>query len=302
MSDARRYGTSYHQPHPQGRLAFLECCVLAWCEADAAGTPATDDLCFLAAVESTIRKDVQTRLPDTPPETVDYFVRVGVEGYRHWEQARYFEGEVEKMKAPCPPKGNLRREVPAHLPLRPTRTIVAHTAQRIRQQSPALPRGTIYAETAQWLNDGIVKSQAAGRLDKRNVRSACEAHGILDDVGTLLDRQIRARRRRPRAASHLWDRTQLDWLQDGAYMTERWGTSPGYMLLMRERAIDWPLVAFGHLYARARAGKRFAGLSGLELAKAIDATLGLREMAAQELDKHAGFHPKTLPISAPRAV
>jgi hypothetical protein len=302
MSDARRYGTSYHQPHPQGRLAFLEYCVLAWCEADAAGTPPTDDPSFLAFVEGAIRKDVQSRLPEAPAETVDYFVRVGLEGYRHWEQARFYAGEIEKMKAPRPPKGNLRREVPAHLPVRPTRTIVAHTAQHIQRQAPTLSRSSIYAETAQWLNDGIVKSQAAGRLDKRNVRSACEAHGILDDVGTLIDRQVRARRQRTRATAHLWDCTQLDWLQSGAFMTERWGSSPGEALLLRERAIDWPLAAFERLYARARAGKRFAGLSGLELAKAIDATLGLREMAAQELDRHAGFHPKTVSISAPRAV
>lgn len=302
MSDARRYGTSYHQPHPQGRLAFLEYCVLAWCEADAAGTPATDDPSFLAAVESTIRKDVETRLPDAPPETIDYFVRVLLEGHRHWEQARYFAGLVEKMKAPRPPKGNLRREVPAHLPLRPTRTIVAHTAQRIQRQSPKMSRSTIYAETAQWLNDGIVKAHAAGRLDKRNVRSACEAHGILDDVATMIDRRIQASRRGPQVTSHLWDRTQLDWLQDFAFMIEKRGLPPGDALSLREKTIEWPLVAFERLYAQARAGKRFAGLSGVELAKAIDATLGLRELAEQELDKLADFHPKALPISARLAV
>lgn len=297
MSDARRYGTSYFNPHPKSRLAFLEACVLIWCEADAADTPPTDDPGFLATVENVIRRDVERRLPGAPAETIDHFTRVGIDGHRSSERARYLESVIEKSNAPRPPKGNLRREIPKHLPLRPTRTIVAETAWRISLQNPEMSRSAVYAQTAQWLNDGLTNREAAHKLTGRNVRSACEAHGIFDSGAAISDRRLRASLQRPKA-HHRWDATELDWGESYLIMTEHWGFSLESAITVRDLNIRAPLKAFESIYRQARAGKRFAGLYGVELAKAIDATLGLREMALQDLDKRASSHPQNQPSNA----
>ncbi len=286
MTGAQRSSGSYFKPHPKSRQAFLEECVLIWCAGDADKSPHCDDPAFVEALKDQIRKDVASRLGSAPPETIDYFAGVELAALRSQEVARYYSNKLDELLAPRPKKGNRRREVPAYLPLRPSRAVIAFTAMRIKCQDPAASKNAIYAKTAEYLADGIPKSEANRRLTTKNVRDAVESHGVFDDIETITLRHRREFERvRVKGIPHLWDCGVYDWMVIGRRLDALRGFEDVELRLALFRSlIVWPMQSFERCYAKARAGKRFAGLFGADLARAIHAALDLPAWVLQDLD------------------
>ncbi|QDC01713.1 hypothetical protein [Mesorhizobium sp. 8] len=286
MAGARRSGGSYFRPHPKSRQAFLDECVLIWCEVDADKSPSSDDPDFLAALKAQMRSDVEARLGSAAPDVIDYFTGVEFAAFQSWRTARYFADQLDEMAKPRPGKGNRRREVPAHLPLRQSRAIIAFVAAGFKARNPTASKNAIYAQTAEYLADGLSRADAGGKMTIKNVRDACESHGIFDDVETMMARDQRETKRvRAKGLPHAWDCGFYDWLIVGrrvatlrGYEDER--TAPA----LYENLIARPTRSFERLYIQARAGKRFAGLLGADLARAIDAAIGLRAWVLKDMD------------------
>jgi|GEM_PF-4591578 hypothetical protein len=295
MTGARRSGGSYFKPHPKSRQAFLEECVLIWCEADADKSPSSDDPDFMAALKAQIRTDVAVRLASASPETIDYFASVEFTAFQSQQAARYYSDKLQEMTTPRPGKGNRRREVPAHLPLRPSRAVIAFVATRIKAENPAASNNAIYASTADYLADGIPRAEAASKLSTKNVRDACESYGTFEDADTSLARLPRELERiKAKGLPHLWDCNLFDW----TIVHRRIDALRGYedeqlRLVLFRNLIVWPMQSFERLYAKARAGKRFAGLLGADLARAIDAAIGLRAWVLEDLDASTASTPET---------
>lgn len=286
MTGARRSGGSYFGPHPKSRQAFLDECVLIWCEVDADKSPGSDDPIFLAALKAQMRVDVEARLGSAAPDVIDYYTGVEFAAFQSWRTARYFADQLEEMAKPRPGKGNRRREVPAHLPLRQSRAVITFVAVGFKARNPTASKNSIYAQTAEYLADGIPRTEAGGKMTIKNVRDACESHGLFDAGETMLARRQReAERVRAKGLPHAWDCGVYDWIIAG----ERWTNLRGYedervMPALVENLIARPLRSFERLYTHARAGKRFAGLSGADLARAIDAGIGLRAWVLEDMD------------------
>lgn len=295
MTGARRSGGSYFKPHNKSCQAFLEECVIIWCEADADKSPDADDHGFLTAMKDQIRADVSARLPSASPETVDYFSHIEFAAFRAEERARHLADKLDELLTPRPKKGNRRREVPPHLPLRPSRTVIAFVAARIKAQNPTASKNAIYSKTAEYLGDGIPKSEANRRLSVKNVRDAVESHGVFDDIETIAARHMHEFQRvRAKGLPHLWDCSVYDWMVIGRRLTAMRGYEDEQLrIALFRNLIIWPMHSFERLYAKARAGKRFAGLYGADLAQAIDAALGLRAWVLADLDASTAGRPRT---------
>ncbi|THV13849.1 hypothetical protein [Rhizobium rhizophilum] len=295
MTGAQRSSGSYFKPHPKSRQAFLEECVLIWCAGDADKSPHCDDPALMDALKAEIRNNVASRLGSAPPETIDYFAGVELAAFRSQEVARYYSNKLDELLAPRPKKGNRRREVPAHLPLRPSRTVITFVAAGIKGQNPTASRNAIYSMTADHLRDGIPKSEANRRLSIKNVRDAVESHGLFDDIETIAARHRREFDRvRIKGMPHVWDCGVYDWMVLGRRLARMLDKEDGYMWpVLFEKLIAWPMGSFERCYAKARAGKRFAGLYGADLARAIHAALDLRAWVLRDLDASTAHSPKT---------
>jgi hypothetical protein len=295
MTGARRSGGSYFKPHNKSCQAFLEECVVIWCEADAGKSHQVDpDL--EACVKAHIHADVEGRLGTaTSPETVDYFARVEFAAFQNELIARSLVDEINKMKTPRPKKGNKRREVPVHLPLRPSRAVIAFVATRIKVQNPTATKNSIYSKTADYLRDGIPKSEASRRLSVKNVRDAVESHGIFDNIETIAARHMREFERvKAKGIPHLWDCGVYDWMVIGRRLAKMRGYEDEQLrIALFRNLIIWPMQSFERLYGKARAGRRFAGLFGADLARAIDAALDLRSWVLADLDASTADRPQT---------
>ncbi len=294
MSGARRSGGSYFKPHPKSRQAFLEECVLIWCEADADKSYQNDPE-MRACIKAQIRADVAARLGSASPETVDHFAGVEFAAFQNEVLARHLADKIQEMTAPRPKKGNRRRDIPTHLPLRPSRAVIVFVAGKLQARNPTASKNSIYAQTAEYLADGIPRAEAGARMSIKNARDACESHGIFDDVETMLSRHLREFERvRAKGLPHLWDCNIYDWMVIGRRLAQLRGYDDEQLrLALFTNLIVWPMQSFERLYAKARAGKRFSGLLGADLARAIDAGLGLRAWVLEHLNTSTAGVPLT---------
>ncbi len=294
MTGARRSGGSYFKPHRKSRQAFLEECIFIWCEADADKSYRVD-ADFEACIKAQIHANVTARLGATAPATIDYFASVEFAAYRNEIVARDLADRLDDLMTPRPKKGNRRRDVPAHLPLRPSRTVIAFVAARIKGRNPMASKNAIYSMTADHLRDGIPKSEANRRLSIKNVRDAVESHGLFDDIETMAVRHRREFERvRFKGMPHVWDCGVYDWMVMGRRLARMLDKEDGYMWpALFEKLIAWPMQSFERCYTKARAGKRFAGLYGADLARAIDAAIGLREWVLEDLKAFAPGIPQS---------
>lgn len=288
---ARRSGGSYFRPHPKSRQAFLDECVLIWCEADADKSPYSDDLDFVAALKDQLWADVAARLGSAPADIIDYFADVEFRALQSHRLARYYSEKLEEATTPRPKKGNRRREVPEHLPLRPSRTVIAFVAAKFKAQNRTASKNAIYAQTAEYLADGIPRAEANGRMSIKNVRDACESHGVFDDGEAMMVNLQRAIERvTVKGLPHTWDCGVYDWIIANRRLSDLRGYDDERVLpALLSNLIIRPMQSFERLYTNARAGKRFAGLLGADLARAIDAGLGLRAWALE--DMNMSTHP-----------
>jgi hypothetical protein len=286
MNGARRGSNSYFRPHPKSRQAFLDECVLIWCEADADKSPSADDPDFLAALKAQMRREVEARLGAVAPDVIDHYTGVEFAAYQSQRVAGYLADQIKELTKPRPGKGNRRRDVPAHLPLRQSRTVIAFVAAKFKAQDPCASKNAIYAQTADYLADGLSRAEAGGKMTIKNVRDACESHGIFDDRDTMLRRDHReAQRVRAKGLPHIWDCGVYDWIIANRRLTNLLGREDEQtMCVLFENLIARPMQSFERAYAQARAGKRFAGLLGADLARAIDAGIGLRAWVLQDMD------------------
>lgn len=293
MTGARRSGGSYFKPHRKSRQAFLEECVNIWCEADA-DKSYWADADFEACIKAQIHANVAARLGATSPETIDYFASVEFAAYRNEVVARDLANKLDELMTPRPKKGNRRRDVPAHLPLRQSRTVIACVAAGIKGRNPTASKNAIYSMTADHLRDGIPKSEANCRLSIKNVRDAVESHGLFDDVETITARHRREfERARLKGLPHVWDCGVYDWMVMDRRLARMLGKEDGHMWpVLFEKLIIWPMRSFERCYTKAKAGKRFAGLYGADLARAIDAAIGLREWVLADLNAFAPGRPQ----------
>lgn len=294
MTGARRSGGSYFKPHLKSRQAFLEECIIIWCEADA-DKSCRADADLEAAIKTQIHANVAARLGATAPETIDYFASVEFAAYRNEIVARDLADKLDELLTPRPKKGNRRRDVPAHLPLRPSRTVIAFVAAGIKGRNPTASKNAVYSMAADHLRDGIPKSEANRRLSIKNVRDAVESHGLFDDIETMTVRHRREFERvRLKGMPHVWDCGVYDWMVMGRRLARMLDKGGGDMWPdLFEKLIAWPMRSFERCYTKARAGKRFAGLHGAELARAIDAAIGLREWVLEDLNVSTAGRPQS---------
>lgn len=273
--DAPHQGGAYFKPHHKSRLAFLVECVNIWCDDR---TQFLDDPVNMSAAKASIRKDVENRLGSLDRKNIDYFAAVEFAAFRNELIADALSDKIRQLTTPRPKKGNVRRDIPEHLPLRPSRTIIALRALNFKREDPSASENAIYARTAQYFIDGIPKHKADGRLKTRSVRTACESHGFFDDPEAAAANYKRAlERHQANGSPHPWDCSLYDWLVVGQVLNRlRGGVDDGVAYKLPVLLVVLPLHSFERLYDAARSGRRFAGLLGTDLARAIDATLGLR--------------------------
>src|SRR5690606_24605320 len=128
---AQRNDVAHFKPHRKSRLAFLVECVNLWCDDGNDGTSFLDDPTSVAAAEAVIRKRVSVRLISVDADTIDHFVAVEFEAFRGALIAGELVDNIRRLTTPRPKKGNVRREIPEHIPLRPSRAIIALHASSV---------------------------------------------------------------------------------------------------------------------------------------------------------------------------
>lgn len=274
--------TAYFKPHPKSRLAFVEECVLIWCDER---TRYVDDPENMAAVEASIRKDVMARLGPEKAEHADYFVAVGLAAFRHEFDALDLRHALIQMGKPRPKEGNLRRHIPEHLPLRPSRAIIA-TRARILRAGETVSTNALYDRVAEHFSDGIPRSEAGSRLTNRNVRSACESFGAFDSGDVMMRNYRRALHRfRTAGSPHVWDWDFYDAMVWGQAYEQTLGRSASELMSQMTYLLrDLPLVVFERLYDEARTSAAYSRLFGVDLARALDARLGLRNLVIDRMN------------------
>jgi len=274
--------TAYFKPHHKSRLAFIEECVLIWCDDR---TRFVDDSENMAAVEASIRKDVMARLGPEKAEHVDHFVSVELSAFRNELDALDLRHVLNQIDKPRPKKGNLRRHIPKHLPLRPNRAIIA-TCARILRAGETISTNALYDRVAEHFSDGIPRSEAGDRLTNRNVRSACESFGAFDSNEVMMRNYRRALRRfRTAGSPHVWDWNFYDAMVWGQAYEHSLGRSANKLTSQMTYLLrDLPLAALERLYREARASAAFSGLFGVDLARALDARLGLRKLVSDRMN------------------
>lgn len=290
----QRHDVAHFKPHRKSRLAFLVECVKVWCE-DGDGTSFLDDPINVAAAKAAIRKRVTARLSLVDADTIDHFAAVEFEAFQGALITGELASHIRRLTTPRPKKGNVRREIPEHIPLRPSRAIIALHASSVARARPSLSRNGVYDETAKHFNDGIPKSEAGGRIKVRSVRTACEGFGLFDAPDVMLGNYERARQRFLSAGlPHIWDCSFYDmmiWQRD---CERRFGRDASDVQLRVTHLLrDLPLAMFDRLYDAARADRRYTGLLGTDLAHALDARVGIRAWVLHAMDT---FAPPSLKV------
>lgn len=280
---ARHTGGAYFKSHHKSRLAFIETSAMIWCDDQ---TPYLDDPANVEAVEARIRKNVTARLGAATAGHVEHFVAVEMAAFRNELIAREMCDKINQITKSRPKKGNLRRDIPEHLPLRPSRAIIASHAIRVRATTPSASTNAIYDQVAEHFNDGIPKSEAGGRLTNRSVRSACESYGLFDHPHRMMDSYRSAVQRFQSTGSpHVWDWNFYDAMVWGQAFERDYGYDASELSAQMTYLLrDLPLASFERLYSAARSNPRYARLLGVDLAHAIDAHVGLRKWATSDME------------------
>ena len=292
--EARRNDVAHFKPHRKSRLAFLVECVKLWCD-DGDGTSFLDDPINVAAAKAALRKRVTARLSSVDADTIDHFAAVEFEAFQGALITGELTSHIRRLTTPRPKKGNVRREIPEHIPLRPSRAIIALHASSVARARPSLSRNGVYNETAEYFNDGIPKSEAGGRMKVRSVRTACEGFGLFDASDVMLGNYERARQRFLSAGlPHIWDCSFYDmmiWQRDYERRFSRAASAASdasdVQLRLTYLLRDLPLAMFDRLYDAARADRRYAGLLGIDLAHALDARVVIRAWVLHAMDTFA---------------
>lgn len=279
---ATHYGSSYFNPHPSSRLAYLAEAVRLWCDWTHARPDLLEHGPTLACIRASIRDDALRKFgPDNP--AVPDLVQAEYEAVMGYSRSKALAMELQRLSLARPGRNNRRAETEWHLPLRPHTKIIATMMGVLTRRQPGRTKNALRNICADMLNEGIPALEADGRLTNRSIRSAEDAFYATGK--DLLAAMACARKRiRTWGSPNFWDRgivEQMLWA----------GSECGDDPALRERLytvdLRWTyelLRAFERMYRVARCEKRFKGVQGVDLARAIDAACGFGPLAERCMD------------------
>jgi hypothetical protein len=276
------HSSSYFNPHPMSRLAYLAEAVRIWCDWNHAQPAFHESRSTLEDTKEKILADAIKKFgPDNP--AIPDLVRAEYEAVLSYSRSKTLAIRLERLLLDKPGRNNRRADTPRHLPLRPHAKIIAMMVAGLAHRYPGKSKNALRNLCADMANHGIPASKADGRLTNWSIRNAERAY-YATGKDMLAEIKRASKRIETWGGPNFWDRgviEQMLWAKSES------GGDPD----LKERLYDvdfrWTyelLRAFERIYGVAWAENRFKGLRGVDLARAIDAACGLSQLAARCLD------------------
>lgn len=272
-----RYGSSYFNPHPMSRLAYLAEAVKIWCDWNHAQPDFHESGLALQCTKETILANAIKKFgPDNP--AIPDLVRAEYEAVLSYSRSKTLAIRLERMLLDKPGRNNRRADTPGHLPLRPHTKVIATMMGALMRRCPDKSKNALHNLCAEILNEGIPASKADGRLDNWSIRNAEKAYHAADkDVLVAYHRVIKRAKRW--GGPSFWDRGVLEQM---LWAETESGGDPD--LTERLYGIDFrwtseTLRAFERIYRVAQSEDRFKEQQGVDLARVIDGACGFGQLA-----------------------
>lgn len=276
------YGSSYFNPHPMSRLAYLAEAVRIWCDYNHAQPAFHESGQNLQCTREAFLADAIKEFGPNNP-AIPRLVQAEYEAVLGYSRSKALAIQLERMLLDKPGRNNRRAGTPWHLPLRPHTKIIATMLAELKRRYPDKSKNALHNLLAEMMNEGIPASKADGRLTNWSIRNAEKAFNAADK--DLLEAYLLVEKRATRwGGPNFWDRGVLEqmlWAE-----TESRGD-----LDLKERLYNldayWTrnlLRAFERIYRIAQSEDRFKSLQGADLARAIDAACGFGQLAERCLN------------------